>query len=328
MVNQYCANCGEPVTAGERFCGNCGRDVTVPGSVSNAPPLRPGVPSTTPIHQQDSRTNVITKQSSSTPLLAGVVVVLLILAIGGYFLLKGGGNNANNNQASVVPTATPGSVFIPIPTSTPASAIVNPTDTPNNVEVTNPTDTPASAVGNATYTPDQEVSAAVATMNSLTGFHAKFTGSIIKTSLMMKGEFSKDAASYAVRDDNQVFDAIYVNNTGYISADKGKTWQNDTKHLTVDVNVVYDLLNNISIGNGDTVSDDGQTTLPDGTPAHRLGISESFGTIRITIQTVDFQGQKAVAHLDYNDNTIRIQASIDYSKFNEAVNVTAPSVTK
>lgn len=317
MSVQYCANCGEPVTAGERFCGNCGRDVTLPGSVSNAPLLRSGTPSTTPIQQQGSWTSVRPKQSSSVPLIAGVVIILLILAVGGYFLFanKGNGNNTNNNQANVVSTATPGSVFIPIPTDTPASAIINPTDTP------------ASAVGSATDTPNQEVSAAVATMNSLTGFHAKFTGSISNTSLMMEGEFSKDAASYAVRDDNQVFDAIYVNNTGYISADKGKTWQNDTKHLTVDVHVVYDLLNSISIGNGDTVNDEGQTTLQDGTHAHRLGISESFNTVQITMLTVDFQGKKAVAHLDYNDNNSRIQASIDYSKFNEAVSVTAPSVS-
>ncbi len=341
MAVQYCAICGEPVIAGERFCGNCGRDVTIPGSVSNAPPLRQGIPPIAPIHQQGYDTAIVKpKQGSPLPLIISVVVILLILAVGGYFLLANkGSNNTANNQANIVPTITPGSAVVVNPTSTPASVIVNPTslpaspvvnptDTASNVVVTNPTDTPASAVGNATDTPNQELSTTIATMNSLIGFHAKFTGTISNTSVTLDGDFSKAGASYAGQVNNQVFDAIYVNNSGYISTDRGKTWGNDTQNLTRYASQVYDLLNNISIGNGDTVDYGSPTTLQDGTPAHQLRITESLNVIQITMQTVDLHGKRAVAHLQYYDSGSRIQATIDYSKFNEVVNITAPNLTK
>lgn len=341
MTNLYCARCGTATVPGERYCGECGNDLTLPGTVTNAPPLRPGIPPTTPPYQQaayippttppyqqatpgyqgyQSTTVATTKKGSPLPLIIGLVIVIAILAAGAYFIFLNK-TSSNNSVVANQPTVTP-NVALVIPTNTPNPLIINPTDTPNLV--TQATNTPGRSSDDTAIR--QEITDAVATMNAMTGFHAHLQGTISGTEVVLDGDFSKDGSQFQEQYGGSNFSAIYVNNAGYTSTDNGTTWQNDTQDYAKVADTVYNLLNGFAVDPSDTITNEGQETMISGDRADMINLVRSSGSYNDTFWIIDNSGNKTIARVALSGGGDNI--TVDYSKFNEPVNITAPNVSQ
>lgn len=349
MTNLYCARCGTPTIPGERFCGECGNDLTLPGSVSNAPPLPQGIPPTTPIYQppvspqpayqRPAATSVQPKQGSSPlPLIIGLVVLLAVIGVGGYFLFLNKGSSTNSNQAVANPTSTP-ALSLPSlntlaqvsPTAAGSNVSASPTAVDNITSVSrnppgnfNPTTpTPGSAADTALR---QELTDATNTMNALTGFHAVAQTTISGTNLSLDGDFGANGSQFKGQRDGQPFSAIYISQTGYISTDGGKAWVTDTTNTANYAGTLFNLFNGFNFSSTDVVSDAGQETLSGGQSAHKVNLTDNSNGIAVNFWIIDSGGKKTVARVSIADSTTGDSITVDYSKYNEAVNVTAPKL--
>lgn len=354
MTNLYCARCGTQTVPGERSCGKCGNDLTMPDSVTNAPPLPQGIPPTTPpiqpppvdpqpvqptapIYQQGYGTaSVKPKGGSPLPIIIGLVVLLVVLGLGGYFLFLNKGNSGN--QALANPTSPP-AIAAPSPTTvaqanqtTPANSDqATPTAQSNSNQITPTEDNSAPATPTAGSAADtalrQEISDATDTMNGLNSFHAVAQTTVSDTNLTLDGDFSASGSQFKGERNGQPFAAIYISQTGYISSDGGKTWQTDTTDTANYADNIFTLFNGFSFSTTDVVSDSGQETLSGGLQAHKVNLNDDANNLAVTFWIIDNNGKKTVARVSIVDSSTNNNITVDYSKFSEAVNVTAPPVT-
>ncbi len=344
MTNLYCARCGTPTVPGERFCGECGNDLTIPGSVTNAPPLRQGIPPTTPVYpsvppaapvQQQgywSSTSVTTRRRSPLPLIIGLVLLLAALGVGGYFLLfnKGGGNN---NQAVVSSTSTPA-----IAASSPTSVISVPisdtqvvaavrSDTPVLTVATPPiaaTTAPANSGSPADPALVSELNDAVKGMQGLTSYHAQVSGSYQSSDLQIDGDFSKDASQFTFTQAGNTKNAIFVGGKSYVSTDNGQSWQEDSSLDSI--KVLTSIFDNANFGSSSGYTDLGNETLTDGSSAHKVKVREVSGR-EDTLWIVDDGGTKTIHRLEeVSTGATPYDLIVNYSNFNAPLNITAPKV--
>ncbi len=261
----------------------------------------------------------ISKQSSTLPLIIGLLAMLAMLL---------GACDSGSSTQTVIPAPPTPTFNLPhlsalgqaSPTAPGSAASASPTAAINPGQTT---PTPGSA---ADTTLRQELTNATDTMNGLTSFHAVAQTIISGTNLSLDGDFSANGSQFKGQRNGTPFTAIFISQTGYISSDGGKVWMTDTTNTANYAGTLFGLFNGFSFSATDVVSDAGHETLAGNPSAHKVTMNDSANNLAVNFWIVDNNGKKAVARVTIADNTSKNSITVDYSKYNEVVNVAAPKL--